>query len=152
MTTELKQQRTLKVLGTRPTQTPDGKVVPANAVIYNAPRPLYGSVILQDGPGMNGAYRLTWEGEFICGIFFAAVIPDDQDAHVWHRANRQNHATILEYVTIKDVRAQLLDHYVTGGDADPATCKAWVDDSDDKEVLQSWRASGLGEALGPAYE
>ena len=41
----------LTVIGQRPTQTPEGTPIPADHCIYNAPRPLYGTLKWEDWNG-----------------------------------------------------------------------------------------------------
>ena len=83
-----------------------GEVVPANvpadALIFNAPRPIYGTT--------------TWEGTCVRGIFFAAVNPDDPDRAFCVKQNHSLRAGILHFVSEEDARqmvrtkwAKLLD-------------------------------------------
>lgn len=57
------------VVGTRPTQTPDGQPIPATADIYNAPRPLYGWQTWTDKSPDFPSF----------GWFFAAIDPQAGD-------------------------------------------------------------------------
>jgi hypothetical protein len=54
----MRQAKTVTVIGERPTQTPEGTIIPPDATIYNAPRPLWG---------------ISWIGDFVHGIHYAAV-------------------------------------------------------------------------------
>ena len=51
------------IIGDRPSH------VPATADIFNAPRPLFGS--------LDNEMPLTWKSDFIAGIFYAAVTQED---------------------------------------------------------------------------
>lgn len=73
--------------------------------IYNAPRPLFGT---REG---NKVY--TWEGEFISGIFYAAIDPKDPDADMWREENEKLHATRLEFVTRQLVIDEMVEYYNT---------------------------------------
>lgn len=86
-----KQCKTLKVIRPRPTQAPDGWEV------YNAPRPLFGTK--------------TWQGDFICGIFYAAVDPADEYADSWRFENTRNDARLLTFVTREEAMAEALEYY-----------------------------------------
>jgi len=89
------------IIGSRPSH------VPADAIIFNAPRPLFGSVDCLGCP--------TWQGEFCTGIFYAAVTADDTLRANWMEQNRRLAATILVYITeaeAKDmVRPELFGRY-----------------------------------------
>jgi hypothetical protein len=82
---------------------PRPKEAPENWEIYNAPRPLFGT--RED----NKVY--TWEGEFISGIFYAAINPDDPDANMWREENERLHAIRLEYVTRQSVINEMVEYY-----------------------------------------
>jgi hypothetical protein len=71
--------------------------------IYNAPRPLYGS---RDN---SGPY--TWQGEFISGVFYAAIDPDDPDAEMWRQKNEQLDAVRLEFVSRQSVIDEMVEYY-----------------------------------------
>ncbi len=71
------------VLGERPAD------VPANWTIYNAPRPIYG--------------HREWQGDFACGIFYAAIDPNGEGAEWMHSENRLNKACVVKYVSKADV-------------------------------------------------
>lgn len=89
------------LIGCRPSN------VPAGAVIVNAPRPLYGSLV-------NG-YPLTWQGNFCSGIFYAAVLADDPARDKWLDLNRRNGAIVLTHITEREaldmVRPSLIAEY-----------------------------------------
>lgn len=65
--------------GTRPTETPDGKVLPPDWELYCAPRPLYGT------PGYE--WQVYFDGPLFSfprpGTWFAAIDPADPDAATW---------------------------------------------------------------------
>lgn len=91
--------RTRKIVNfSRPKEAPEGWE------IYNAPRPLFGT---QNSDGKVH----TWEGEFISGIFYAAINPDDTDADMWREENEKLHATRLEYVTRQSVIDEMVRYY-----------------------------------------
>jgi hypothetical protein len=82
---------------------PRPKEAPKGWEIYNAPRPLFGT------RENNKVY--TREGEFISGIFYAAINPDDPDANMWREENEQLNATRLEYVTRQSVIDEMVTYY-----------------------------------------
>ncbi|MEU7911397.1 hypothetical protein [Microbispora bryophytorum] len=85
---EITLRRTRYVLaGTWPTEHADDITAGGWAVV-NAPRPLAG--------------RMTWEGPFICGVFYAAG-PYDELAKRW----RADDATLLVPVTPAEVVAKM---------------------------------------------
>lgn len=88
-----KQCKALKVIRPRPTE------VPAHWEIYNAPRPLYGS------------YSKTWQGDFICGIFYAGIDPADEMADTWRNENASLDAKHLIFVTEEDAITESLEWY-----------------------------------------
>lgn len=63
-------------------------VVPANipidAVIFNAPRPIYGTV--------------AWQGDFCSGVFYTAVTPDDEYRNEWIKKNKAYDARVLLFI------------------------------------------------------
>lgn len=65
----------IHIKGIRPSAVPSGQsagaAIPADWIIFNAPRPLYASHILKD----TGA---AWNGEFVHGVFYTAVNPADE--------------------------------------------------------------------------
>lgn len=75
------------VVATRPTLTSDGKDIPEDYLIYNAPRPLRGSI--------------DWIGDFISGVFYAASPQTDIGAY-WTNINLD--AVILKYASEEDIR------------------------------------------------
>lgn len=81
------------IIGSRPSH------VPADSIIFNAPRPLFGSVDCLGCP--------TWKGEFCTGIFYAAVTADDTLRNNWLEQNRRLAATILEYITEAEAKAMV---------------------------------------------
>lgn len=77
----------IPVLGPKPEQVPPG------AIVWNAPRPLFGSIIDDD----IGA--LTWEGDFLSGRFYAAVDTVNDDlAESWIFENKRLNGVIVEYL------------------------------------------------------
>lgn len=69
------------------TTKPRPEAIPASWTIYNAPRPLYGDT--------------EWRGDFLTGIFYAAVDPNaDIATATWMiRTNETNGAAEVVYVT-----------------------------------------------------
>ena len=70
------------VRGERPARTPgfNGLIIPPDFAIYNAPRPLYASIVPVGDP--PAYYRLEWsapgpEGVFWVGIDLSGADPDD---------------------------------------------------------------------------
>lgn len=65
--------------------------------IYNAPRPLYGTA--------------TWVGDFVSGIFYAAIDPQDGFGHDMEDQNLALDARQLEYLTEDEAVAMARQHY-----------------------------------------
>lgn len=65
--------------------------IPANWIIFNAHRPLVGA--------------LEWQGEFLEGIFYAAVDPSAQLANWQIEYNTRMAAITPKYITIDDVKS-----------------------------------------------
>lgn len=86
--------RTVNLLRTR------GEVVPAdvdaNALIFNAPRPLLGTK--------------TWQGDWVAGIFFAAVNPDDPYRAGWIKENQALDAALLTFVSEDEGRRRVQEY------------------------------------------
>lgn len=115
-------------------------MIPPEWIIYNAPRPLYGS------PGREylGATRLCWQGDFVAGVFYAAVDPQDLDAALWRQRNYEQDARRLEWVTIGQMREAVLEYLVTSGYDSVENCQIAVEQSTDGEVIATYRAGGMG--------
>lgn len=88
---------TLKIIGDRPTQTPEGQDIPAIYIIFNAPRPLWG--------------QITWQGEFGHGIFYAALDPDDKYTGQGINENDSLDGWLCQWVTLADVLAWAKEYY-----------------------------------------
>ncbi len=72
--------------------------VPANYLIFTAPRPL---------PGVK-----TWRGSKGYGWHFAAIDPKDSEmAPIYLKSLKQNAATLLRYVTEKEYREWLPTYF-----------------------------------------
>jgi hypothetical protein len=71
--------------------------VPADAIIFNAPRPLYGTT--------------TWQGDFCSGIFYAAVNADDPYRMEWIKENQKLDARVLAYVPESEARQKVAGYY-----------------------------------------
>lgn len=65
------------------------KKVPEGWIVYNAPRPLMG----HEG----------WSGEFVHGIFYAAVNPEGEYAEVYVKRNQELDGHIVRWVTKGEV-------------------------------------------------
>lgn len=92
----------IPVFGPRPEQAPPG------AIIWNAPRPLFGSIIDDNTGG------LTWEGDFLSGCFYAAVDTVNDDlAESWVYENRRLGAVIVEYIDPALMRPLMMAWYET---------------------------------------
>ena len=79
--------------------------IPEGAVIFNAPRPIYGDV--------------TWRGDFTVGVFYALVLPrpdSERERHEPQRAwmiteNQSLDATVIRPLTEAQARAEIEAHY-----------------------------------------
>jgi hypothetical protein len=65
--------------------------------VYNAPRPLFGTRI--------------WQGDFISGVFYAAIDPNDPEADRLRENNKNLDAVRLEFVTRQSVIAEMVKYY-----------------------------------------
>lgn len=105
---------TLKVIGTRPTHAPNGEPIPADAEIFNAPRPMSGNFM--------------WVGDFLHGVFYTVIFkkPNEPNAweHTWHKDAISLDGWIIEYVSREDAIRWTKDYYAANypdvniGDAD----------------------------------
>jgi hypothetical protein len=89
--------KTWHVYGDRPTRTPQEDAIPANALIFNGPRPLLATEITcaeESSPGHPRYHYLEWTGNFRHGIFYAGV--DPADAHAI-KYNVEMDGWVLEY-------------------------------------------------------
>ena len=68
-----------------------------NYYIFNAARPLHG--------------QITWQGDFIHGVFYAAVDKDFAQSKVIIERNVNLDGHILQFVTESEVREKLQAHY-----------------------------------------
>ena len=77
-----------------------GEVVPedvaADALIFNAPRPLLGTK--------------TWQGDWVAGVFFAAVNPDDPFRAGWIKENLALDAALLTFVSDEQAQEMVRDY------------------------------------------
>jgi len=78
-----------KAVGERPGN------VPSHFIIYNAPRALYG--------------QMNWTGDYLFGVFFAAVDPTDQFSGGFAENNRRLDAFIVEYVSQDEFQKIVMD-------------------------------------------
>ncbi|MFC1975061.1 hypothetical protein ACFLXQ_01525 [Chloroflexota bacterium] len=83
--------KTRFVVGEQPKEAPEGWI------IQNAPRPLYG--------------HETWEGDFICGVFFAAINPDMENCDNLKTFNEENGAVVLQFVSEETAVQEGFDYY-----------------------------------------
>ena len=70
--------------------------IPADWIVFNAPRPL-------DGSELGSNRWATWEGEFHHGIHYAAVNPRDSFAIQRIRDNVALDAWVVRYVTDEEI-------------------------------------------------
>ena len=77
-------ERTIHVIGHRPSQAP------VSWEIWNAPRPIYGQEL--------------WQGEFMTGIFYAAINPWDEFSAGLRYENVTLRASLLVYIDEEDHR------------------------------------------------
>lgn len=81
--------------------------VPEGWTVYNAPRPLYGQV--------------RWQGEFVHGVFYAAVAPEGDpadefgDSPLFHRRNRELDGWVVRWITRAEVMAYARARYAELG-------------------------------------
>lgn len=96
--------------------------------IYNAPRPLFGTRV--------------WQGDFISGVFYAAVDPNDPDANRFRENNKNLDATLLEFVTRQSVIDEMVQYYHDKYPADKVEkifTEHPLDDMKTQEMLiQTW--------------
>lgn len=90
-------------LSQRPRQAPEGWR------IFNAPRPLYGTLRNEDGQVSPG----TWDGDFLHGTFYAAVDPADPNADMWVGNNAILDAQEIQYITEQQAYDVGLAYYQT---------------------------------------
>jgi len=106
--------------GERPTHTPDGKPIPAEWIIMNAPRPLLG--------------QLEWRGDFGHGVFYVALDPNDQPyTDGFMLRNRQLDAYLCKWVTLEQMREAVLAYYAP--DSDEREMQL-LRDADPREIRQ----------------
>jgi hypothetical protein len=91
----MSNHRIIEVVGQRPSVVPHdslthaGEPIPADWLIFNTTRPLYG---------------LAWTGEWVSGIFFAAVDPGDANLIT---LNRNLDGAELHYITTEAHKARV---------------------------------------------
>lgn len=83
--------KTIIRIGNRPTEAPEGWP------IHNAPRPLYGQKV--------------WQGDFVHGVFYAAVDPADEYSPGFIKGNEQNDAYELVYMSKEQAMNEALEYY-----------------------------------------
>lgn len=71
--------------------------LPNGWLVFNAPRPIYGTWL--------------WEGDFRHGIFYAALDPESNEAAALIKRNHELDASIVEYWTMPDIRAAVIEYY-----------------------------------------
>jgi hypothetical protein len=94
---------TIQIVGERPS------TLPAGWIVFNAARPLAGSLIEADSDRAlaSGMVPNVWTGVFISGVFYAAVDPADDDAQQWIDQNRNLDARVLKWIPVADHRARV---------------------------------------------
>lgn len=83
--------KTIIRIGPRPAD------IPQEWPIHNAPRPLYG--------------QKTWQGDFVHGIFYAAIDPADEYSAGFVRENERNDAYELVFMSKEQATNEALDYY-----------------------------------------
>jgi phage terminase large subunit-like protein len=68
--------------------------VPVGWRVFNAPRPLRG--------------HRTWQGQFISGVFYAAVNPDAEYAEAYVESNRRDAAIELQWISPEQWRERVM--------------------------------------------
>lgn len=99
--------------------------IPNNWIIMNAPRPLLG--------------HEEWRGDFVSGVFYVAMDPEEWDFVEMEDFNAGQDATILEYVTQQEVVDEMLAYY-------QARPKLWerlkdhdfTDPEIQKQLVETW--------------
>lgn len=71
--------------------------IPQNWPIHNAPRPLYG--------------QKTWQGDFVHGVFYAAIDPTDKDSDWRIKSNEALDAYELIFMTREQALDKALEYY-----------------------------------------
>lgn len=74
--------------------------IPADAIIFNAPRPLLGE---------------CWEGEFISGIFYAAITDDTPYRESLIGQNKSLDAAVLIFVPEAEALKMVQEYLITEG-------------------------------------
>ena len=88
----------IKVIGTRPTETPNGTPIPETTLIFNAPRPLYGNPV--------------WQGDFQHGIFYAVVdFPNGEYSQEQYRDNVSLDGWLIEYASKDEAFSWAVSYY-----------------------------------------
>ena len=127
----------VRIMGKRPTESPTAHpvAIPADATIYNARRPLFGTLVDEVG--------LTWRSEVpgAGGRFFAAVLADDPNAPSWHQKNHDLGAFVVEYVSVGQVRLATAARYGWAYLMAPADVVSTLDS--DQALWLKYMASGL---------
>ncbi len=118
--------------------------VPDGWVIWNAPRPMYGSEL----PSKNMARE--WRGDFLTGIWYAAVNPEDPYAADWTTHNEWDNGAIVEYATITQARVEVSTHYVLlhGARMGNDRVMARVDAMSDHQIMSQYARL---QATGSSY-
>jgi len=102
-----------RVIGTRPED------VPAGWPIFNAPRPLVGT--------------MAWNGDFIHGRFYVAVdLSDAIYAKTMIKRNIELDAWLIEYITEEEASQSVIDYYSSKYDA------ADFEDVTEEQVLEAF--------------
>ncbi len=88
--TKILKAKQVDVVAPRPPEAPEGWLV------FNAARPLHCSV--------NGENMAMWRGDWVRGYDYAAVNPKDPFALMWIELNLEDHAVLIKYVTVDEVK------------------------------------------------
>ena len=97
--------------------------IPAEWLIWNAPRPLSGS------PRPDGQEYAEWEGEWLRGRFYAATNPADPQFGLRNLENLQLDAKLVVFTTeahmVETARAETLAEY---GEAGTKALAVWPEE------------------------
>jgi hypothetical protein len=95
------QFEAIRLVRDRSSVVPD--YVPSDAVIFNAPRPLFGE---------------EWQGDFCCGIFYAAIGPSDYNRINFIEENRKLQAAVLIFISEEEARWKVREYLIAEGYTD----------------------------------
>lgn len=111
--------RTRRIIAKRPAK------VPNNWIIMGADRPLMGHEM--------------WTGEFISGVFYGALNPEESNYKAKFNFNQSQDAIIVEYISQQDVVDEMIFYY----EAHPSLWKRmryhdFTNPDIQKELVATW--------------